>query len=125
MTNGLALLLSFLSGQPGRTFTILRIILLSGILQFIGYAFLGILFITGKVLTGKIYIGFVASYAVIALDYIFLQLSIDISILSRSMFLPADGRLWLAPCLYLLFMFGVVTAGSYYLVKDMDFLQTG
>lgn len=122
-TNGLVLLFSFILEQPDWQFSTFKSIFLSIVLQFLGYASLAVLFTAGKVLTRKTYIGFITAYAIIVLDFLFLQLSLSINILSNSMFILINGNIiWLARFFYLLSLFIVITVGSYLLVKDIDFL---
>ena len=120
-TNGLAVVLPLIMGKTDPHLPVAKI-LLNMVLQFLGYYFLAVLFLTVRVWSGKATFGFLASYAVVAADYICLQTAYDINLLMLHIFILTTGRVWLSNFLYLFFLCAASTIGGYYIIRDIDIL---
>lgn len=99
------------------------------LLQFLGYAVLGMLFAVAKLLTGKRYMGFIVPMAIGVLDYIFMQCGVNIAILTNHMFIPVSAgqayvSIWLfRSSIYLIILFVIVFLIGWRLIKEKDLLE--
>jgi len=118
-TNGLAIALSLILGKMNSSLPLIKI-LLNMVLQFLGYFFLAVLFLTVRVWSGEAVYGFLAAYSVVAADYIILQTSFDINLLMLHIFVLTTGRVWLSNFIYLLFLCATITIGGYFVIKEID-----